>query len=225
MRVEPLQRCFLVWKIGLGFLAFGTSLDVFFHEFSESGSFVRLLHKLPCVRDPWVAPCWAIVDFSQHSSSFLDVVVEEKFSDRWFGVRRGRKKGVVKEDTQLVGIHLLVKVLSSRKEIGNSIRVTRDVGQFIVKILKVLDPAGLSTSNLLRLAEILEIFVVGSNLDWLCSTKEEGSTTLESEQDSCEFLVMGVVVLFGGEETSGVEGNWVNSIIKLLRDDGSEGVS
>jgi hypothetical protein len=49
IRVEPLQRCLLVWEIGLGFLALGTSLDVFFHEFSESGSFIRLLHKLPCV--------------------------------------------------------------------------------------------------------------------------------------------------------------------------------
>jgi hypothetical protein len=63
--------------------------------------------------------------------------------------------------------------------------------------LKVLDPAGLSTSNLLWLAEILEILVVGADLNRMCSAKEEGSTTLESEQDSCEFLVMGIIVLFG----------------------------
>jgi hypothetical protein len=222
MRVEPLQRRFLVWKIGLGLLALGASLDIFFHKFSESGSFVRLFHELPCVRDPWMAPCWAIVDFLQHSSSFLDVVVKKKFSDRRFGVR---KKGVVKEDTRFVGIHLLVKVLSSGKEISDGVHVTWNVGQFIVKILEVLDPAGLSTSNLLRLAEILEILVVGANLNQLCSTEEEGSTTLESEQDCCEFLVVGIVVLFSGEETSGVEGDRVNSIVKLLRDDGSEGVS
>jgi hypothetical protein len=49
MCVEPLQRCLLVWKIGLGFLALGTSLDVFFHKFPESGSFIRLLHELPCI--------------------------------------------------------------------------------------------------------------------------------------------------------------------------------
>jgi hypothetical protein len=90
----------------------------------------------------------------------------------------------------------------SGEEIGDSVRVTWDVGQFIVKILKVLDPAGLSTSNLLRLAEVLEVFVVGANLNRLCSAEEEGSTTLESEQDGCEFLVVGVVVLFCGEETS-----------------------
>jgi hypothetical protein len=178
MRVESLQRRFLVWKIGLGFLALGTPLDVFFHKFSELGSFVRLLHKLPCVRDPWVAPCWAIMDLSQHSSSFLDVVVEKKFSDHQFRVR---KEGVIEEDTRFVGVHLLVKVLSSGKEISDSVRMTRNVGQFIVKVLKVLDPVGLPTSDLLRLAEILEVLVVGADFDWLCSSKEEGSTTFESE--------------------------------------------
>jgi hypothetical protein len=80
--------------------------------------------------------------------------------------------------------------------------MTQDMGQFIVEVLKVLDPAGLSSSNLLRLVEVLEVFVVGVNLDWLCSTKEEGSTTFEAEQDSCEFFVVGVIVLFGGEETA-----------------------
>jgi hypothetical protein len=103
---------------------------------------------------------------------------------------------------RFVGIHLLVKVLSLGKEISDGVHVTRNVGQFIVKILKVLDPAGLSTSNLLWLVEILEVFVVGSNLDQLRGTEEEGSTTFESEQDGCEFLVMGIVVLFSGEETS-----------------------
>jgi hypothetical protein len=142
-----------------------------------------------------MAPCWAIVDFSQHGSSFLDVIVKKKFSDRWFGVG---KKGVVKEDTWFVGIHLLVKVLSMGKEIGDSIHVTGNVGQLIIEILKVLDPVGLSTSNLLQLAEILEILVVGMNLDRVRSSEKEGSTTLESEQDGCEFLVMGIVVLFGG---------------------------
>jgi hypothetical protein len=205
MRVEPLQRHFLVWKIGLGFLALGTSLDVFFHKFPESGSFVRLLHELPCIQDPWMAPCWAIVDFSRYSSSFLDVVIEKKFLDRRFGVHRwfrGQKKGVVKEDTRFIGIHLLVKVLSSGKEIGDSIRVTRDVGQLIIEILKVFDPAGLSASNLLQLAEVLEVLVVGADLDRLCSAEEEGLATFEPEQDGCEFLVVGIVVLFGGEETS-----------------------
>jgi hypothetical protein len=114
-----------VWKIGLGLLAFGASFDIFFHELSESGSFVQLLHEFPCIRDSQMAPCWAIVDFLQYSSSFLDVVIEKKFSDCWFG---GRKEGVIEEDTQFVGIHLLVKVLSSRKEIGDHVCIAGYVG-------------------------------------------------------------------------------------------------
>jgi hypothetical protein len=166
--------------------------------------------------------CWAVMDFSQYSSSFLDVVVEKKFSDRQFGVR---KKGVIKEDTRFIGIHLLVKVLSSRKEVGDRIWMTGNVGQFIVEILQILDPVGLSTSNFLRLTEVLEIFVVGANFDGLSSAKEERAATFKSKQDGCEFLIMGIIVLFGGEETAGVEGNGEDTVIELLRDDGSEGIS
>jgi hypothetical protein len=71
------------------------------------------------------------------------------------------------------------------------------MGQFIVEILKVLDLTGLSTSNLLQLMEVLEVFVVGADFDGVHSSKEEGATTFEPEQDGCEFLVMGVIVLFG----------------------------
>jgi hypothetical protein len=52
------------------------------------------------------------------------------------------------------------------------------------------------------LAEVLEVLVVGADLDGLCHTKEEGSTTFKPEQDSCEFFVVGVIILFGGEETA-----------------------
>jgi hypothetical protein len=134
------------------------------------------------------------VDFSQHGSSFLDVVVEKKFLDRRFGVR---KKGVIKEDMRFISIHLLVKVLSSGKEIGDGVCVTRDVGQFIIEVLQVLDPASLSASNLLWLTEVLEVLVVSTNLDRLCSSEEQRSTTFKAEQNSCEFLVVGIVILFG----------------------------
>jgi hypothetical protein len=80
--------------------------------------------------------------------------------------------------------------------------MTGDVGQFVVEILKVLDPAGLMASDLLRLAEVPEILVVGSHFDRLCGAEEEGSTTFESKENRCEFLIVGVVVLFGGEETA-----------------------
>jgi hypothetical protein len=57
-----------------------------------------------------VAPCRAVVDFSQYYLSFLNVILEKKFSDHWFGVQ---KKGVIKEDMWFVSIHLLVKVFLS----------------------------------------------------------------------------------------------------------------
>jgi hypothetical protein len=144
-----------------------------------------------------MAPCWAIVDFSQHSSSFLDVILEKKFLDGRF---RGGKKGVVKEDMRFVGIHLLVKVLSMREEIGNSVGVARDMGQFVVEILEVFDPSGLSTSNLLQLVEVLEVFMIRVDLNGVCSSKEKGTTTFEPKKDGGKFFIMGVVVLFGGKE-------------------------
>jgi hypothetical protein len=198
MHVKPLERHLFVWEIGLGFLALGASFDIFFHKFSESGSFIQLLHELPCVQDPWMAPCWTIVDFSQHSSSFLNVIIEKKFSDCWFGVR---KKGVVKEDTRFVGIHLLVKVLSSGKEIGNSVGVSRNVGRFIVEILEIFDPTSLMAGDLLGLAEVLEVLVVSMNFHRVCCSKEQGVTTLKPKEDCGKLFVMGVIVLFCREET------------------------
>jgi hypothetical protein len=149
-----------------------------------------------------MASCRAIMDFSQHSLSFLNVIFEKKFLAfrvYWFEVQ---KKGVVKEDMWFVSIHLLVKVLSLGEEIGDSVGVSRNVGQFIIEILEVFDPMGLMTGDLLGLMEVLEVLVVSMNLNWVCRSKEQGATTLEPKDDHGELLVMGVVVLFGREETS-----------------------
>jgi hypothetical protein len=142
-----------------------------------------------------MAPCWAIMDFLQYGSSFLDVIIEKKFSDCQFG---GGKKGVVKEDTWFIGIHLLVKVLSSGKEICDSVGVAGDVGQFVVEILEVFDLLRLSASDLLWLAEVLEILVISAHFNRVRSSKEEGATTFEPKQDSSEFLIVSVIVLFSG---------------------------
>jgi hypothetical protein len=40
----------------------------------------------------------------------------------------GRKKGVIKEDTRFIGIHLLVKVLLLGKEISDGVGVAGDMG-------------------------------------------------------------------------------------------------
>jgi hypothetical protein len=164
----------------------------------------------------------AVVDFSQYCSSFLNVVFEKKFLDCWFRVQ---KKGVVKEDTWFIGIHLLVKVLSSGEEIGNSVGVSRDVHEFIIKVLEVFNPTSLAAGNLLGLVEILKVLVIGMNLNRVCHSEEQGATTLEPKDNSSELFVVGIMVLFSGEETSGVESNWVNSIVKFLSNYSSEGIS
>jgi hypothetical protein len=117
---------------------------------------------------------------------------------------------------RFVGIHLLVKVLVPGKKVGNSVGVAGYVRQFIVEVLEVFDPLGLSTSNFLWLAEVLQIFMVGADFDGVRHPKKEGTITFESKQDGGKFLVVGVIILFGREEASRVEGDRVNSIIKLL---------
>jgi hypothetical protein len=145
-----------------------------------------------------MASCRAVVDFSQHGLSFLNVVFEKKFSDHCFG---GGKESVVKEDTQFIGIHLLVKVLLSREEIGNGVGIAQDMGQFVIEILEIFDPPCLATSNLLGLMKVLKILVVSANVNRVCSAQEQRAATFEPEDYGGKFFVMGVVVLFSGEET------------------------
>jgi hypothetical protein len=99
--------------------------------------------------------------------------------------------------------------------------VTGDVRQFVVKVLEVFDPMGLLTSNLLWLMEILEILVISADLDGVHGSKEKGTATFEPKENGSEFLVVGIVILFGRKEASGMEGDGVNPVIKFLRDDGS----
>ena len=47
--------------VGLGFLATSASLDVLFHEFSESGSFVLFANEFPSVRYARISGCGRIV--------------------------------------------------------------------------------------------------------------------------------------------------------------------
>jgi hypothetical protein len=80
--------------------------------------------------------------------------------------------------------------------------VSRNVGQFIIKVLEVFNPMGLATSDLLGLMEVLEVLVVSMNLNRVCHSEEQGATTLEPKDNCSKFLVMGIIVLFSREETS-----------------------
>jgi hypothetical protein len=133
------------------------------------------------------------------------------------------KKSVGEEHVGKIGIHPLVKVRSPGKEVRNRVRRAGDVLKRIVEILQKLDPPGLMARDLLRLAEILEVLVVGSDTNGVLRTKEERAATLETKDNSKEFLIMGVIVDFRWEETTRMEGNGVKPIIVLLGNDHPEG--
>jgi hypothetical protein len=120
-----------------------------------------------------------------------------------------------------ISIHLLVKVLLSGKEISNGVGVSRNVGQFIIEILEVFDPTSLMTGDLLGLTKVLEVLMVHMNLDRVCHSKKQGATTLEPKDDCGKLFVMGIVILFCREETSGVESNQVDPIVEFLSYDSS----
>ncbi len=54
--------------------------------------------------------------------------------------------------------------------------------------------------------------------NWVVSTEEVWVATFESINDSCHFFVIDIIVLFCGEESPRMEGNWVSSICKFLTD-------
>jgi hypothetical protein len=72
--------------------------------------------------------------------------------------------------------------------------------------------------DFLWFAEVLKIFMIHSHDHGVFSAEEEGLCTFETEDHGCKFFVMDIVVLFGGEETSGVEGYWVETIFMFLLD-------
>jgi hypothetical protein len=88
-----------------------------------------------------------------------------------------------------------------------------------------LDPPGLSARDLLRLTEILEVFVVSTNANRVFSTEEEWSATFEAKNNTKELLVVGVVVGFCRKETAGVEGDGMKTVVIFLGDNHSQGVA
>jgi hypothetical protein len=135
------------------------------------------------------------------------------------------KKGVGKEYSGKIGIHPLVKVRSPGEEVHNRVRRAGNVLQGVVKVLQKLDPPGLAAHDLLRLAEILEVFMVGVDTNWVLGTEEKRATTLETKDNAKEFLVVGVIIGLRGKETSGVEGDGVEAIIVFLGNDDTQRVA
>src|SRR5260221_14189123 len=102
--------------------------------------------------------------------------------------------------------------------------MTSDVFECVVEVLEEFNPPSLSPSDLLGLSEILEVLVVSEDPDWVFRAEKQGATTLESEDDSCEFFIMNIIVLFCREKASGVEGDGVHPVLMLLGNDNAQGV-
>ena len=74
------------------------------------------------------------------------------------------------------------------------------MGEFEVKVCQVYKPAGLSAVEMLGLVEICEVFMVSEYLYWERGTSKVMVPYLQGVDDSEEFLVIDIVVLFGWEE-------------------------
>jgi hypothetical protein len=106
-----------------------------------------------------------------------------------------KKEGKWKECVS-IRIHPLVKVFPLGEKVGNHVGVSRDMFEYKVKVLEEFYPSGLPACNLLGLKEILEVFMIGSDGDWVFGTEEVRAGAFESVDDGGHFLVMDIVVSF-----------------------------
>jgi hypothetical protein len=67
--------------------------------------------------------------------------------------------------------------------------------------------------------------MVSADTNWVFGTKEELTATFKAKNNTKEFLIMGVVVGFHGQETVGVEGDGMEPVLVFLGDDHSQGVT
>ena len=128
-------------------------------------------------------------------------------------------------DTREIRIHPRVKVFPAGQEVGDGVCSTRNMFQGIVKILQEFDPAGLAARYFLGFPEILQVFMVGEDAHGMLHAEEQGTTTFEAKDYASQFSVVDVIVPFRREETTRVEGDGVHSIIVLLGDNYTQGIT
>ena len=124
-----------------------------------------------------------------------------------------------------ISIHPLVKVWPTREEVSNGIVLTRNMSKSAIEVLEIFNPVGLSTRDLLRLVEVLKVFVISVNLNRFGSTKKEWLSHFEAKEDSSKFFIMGIIVAFSGEEALTIETNRVDAIFKSLGNDGAQRIT
>jgi hypothetical protein len=112
-----------------------------------------------------------------------------------------RSKGVVEEKGEgkehtCMRIHPLVKVFPIEEEVSNGVYVSGNMFQDKIKVLEELHPPGLVAGDFLWLAEVLKVFVVGSDSDGVVGIQEIGVATLKAVNNGSHLLIMDIVVSF-----------------------------
>ena len=74
------------------------------------------------------------------------------------------------------------------------------MNNFQVKIGQVKEPSGLAFVQFLGLTEICQVLVVGKHLYWERRTKEIVSSRFQGSDNSQEFPIVNVIVLFCSNE-------------------------
>jgi hypothetical protein len=83
------------------------------------------------------------------------------------------------------------------EEVGDGVHMSQYVVKYEVEVLEEFHPPGLSASNFLGLAKVLEVFVVCSDMDGVVGAKEIGATAFKSVYNGGHFFIVDVVVSFG----------------------------
>src|SRR3979490_1800542 len=82
-----------------------------------------------------------------------------------------------------------------------------------VKLRKIFGPLDLASSEELGCGKIFQVFVVGSNINWLRGAFEIVVPRLECFEDRQQFFVMDIIIQLWRSEGLRVKGNWVDVIV------------
>jgi hypothetical protein len=83
------------------------------------------------------------------------------------------------------------------EEVGDGVGMSRDMVKCEIKVLKELHPSSLPASNLLRLAKVLEVFVICSDMNGVVGAEEVGAAAFKPIYDGSHLFIVDVIVLFG----------------------------
>ena len=90
-----------------------------------------------------------------------------------------------------------------------------------IELSKVFGPSRLSASEEFCGREILQVLVVGNNIDRGAGAFEVVTPSSEGLEDGQQFFVMHVIIQFGARESSGMECDWMKLAVLGIRGEDS----